>query len=203
MKGYKIANLANIIEIAGEDAAKTALSGFSCPLNRDVESFLRDKSIEFAKQCIAATHLVYASYRDELVLVGYFTLSNKIFTLNKPNKISKTLLKRCKKFMQYDQELNRYSCSAPLIAQLGKNFSNGYNQLISGSELLKIACDNVRVAQSYVGGKIAYLECEDKPKLRQFYENYGFVEFDRRILEKDERTIMDGSYLVQMLIYFS
>ena len=33
-------NLSDIIKAIGEDGAKSILSSFSCPLNRDVEQFL-------------------------------------------------------------------------------------------------------------------------------------------------------------------
>ena len=61
MTGYKIVNLKMMIEELGEDRAKAILSQFSCPLNKDVEQFLRTKAISFAKQGWAQTHLVMAS----------------------------------------------------------------------------------------------------------------------------------------------
>ncbi|MCU5941466.1 N-acetyltransferase, partial [Clostridioides difficile] len=51
------------------------------------------------------------------------------------------------------------------------------------------------------GGKIVYLECEDKPKLIEFYKDNGFVDFGKRSLDKDETDSLDGGYLVQMLKY--
>ena len=51
-----------------------------------------------------------------------------------------------------------------------------------------------------LGGRFVYLECEDKPKLIDFYAENGFCEFDRRPLDRDE-TDLSGDYLVQMLKY--
>ena len=116
--------------------------------------------------------------------------------------MSKTLQKRISKFAEYDQNTKRYILSAPLIAQLGKNYSNGYNKLILGEELLKMACDKITEVQLTVGGKVAYLECEDKPKLTEFYSRNGFVDFGKRELERDETDKLDGKYLIQMLRYF-
>ena len=56
MSGYKKILLSDMIEQLGEIETKTILSDFSCPLNKDVETFLRTKAIEFAKQRIASTH---------------------------------------------------------------------------------------------------------------------------------------------------
>lgn len=201
MTGIKIVNLNNLIESIGEEKAKSILSNFSCPLNLDVESFLKFKAIEFAKQGLAATHLVYKKYKKQPVLVGYFSLANKYITVGK-NKVSRTVGRRIAKFSVYNQYDNVYSMSAPLIAQLGKNFTDGYNELISGDELLELAIQKVQHVQMDVGGKIAYVECEDKPKLVEFYTRNGFIEFDKRNLDKDE-TELEGEYLIQLLRYIS
>ncbi len=131
MTGYRVVNLALMIEELGEGEAKRILSDFSCPLNPDVEFFLAKKAIEFAKQGWAQTHLVFASYKDEWVLVGYFALANKTMTMSAKTFAghSSTLRRRINRFSTYDRDLRAYMISAPLIAQLGKNFTNGYNEL--------------------------------------------------------------------------
>lgn len=201
MTGYILTNLKEMINELGEDRVKSILSDFSCPMNEDVQYFLKFTAIEFAKQGLSQTFLVFASYKEKPVLVGYFTLANKFFHITK-NSLSKTLQKRISKFAEYDQNTKRYILSAPLIAQLGKNYSNGYNKLILGEELLKMACDKITEVQLTVGGKVAYLECEDKPKLTEFYSRNGFVNFGKRELERDETDKLDGKYLIQMLRYF-
>ncbi len=199
MTGYKLVNLKIMLEALGEEQTKQLLSNFSCPLNEDVESFLRRKAIEFSKQGFSQTHLVYASYKGQPEIAGYFTLANKYITVQ-GERLSKTLRKRISKFSVYDSRIRAYCLSAPLIAQLGKNYANGFDSLITGDELLKLACDKVSKIQSDLGGKFAYLECEDKPKLLQFYAENGFCEFDRRQLDRDE-TGLQGDYLVQLLKY--
>lgn len=199
MTGFKIVNLNTLIEESGEEAAKGVLSSFSCPLNPDVENFLRHKAIEFAKQGLSQTHLVFASYRNEIVLVGYFTLANKHLAVSK-NKISKTQARRVGKFGSFDPKTKAYYIAAPLIAQLGKNYTNEYDKLISGDELLAIACEKVSIVQMAIGGRYVYVECEDIPQLTEFYGRNGFVDFDTRELDADE-TDLKGEYLVQMLRY--
>lgn len=203
MTGYRVVNLGVLIEELGEDTAKRILSNFSCPLNRDVEFFAKHKAIDFAKNGWAQTHLVFASYQKEWVLVGYFALSNKYIKISarRLGKASGTLRKRIRKFATYDTELKSYILSAPLIAQLGKNYTDNYNRLITGDELLNEACNKIGKIQIDLGGRFAYLECEDKPKLTEFYETNGFCAFDCRDLDRDETDKMDGSYLVQMLKY--
>ncbi|MDR2903899.1 MAG: N-acetyltransferase [Clostridiales bacterium] len=204
MTGYTQVNLKDMIEALGHEKTKVKLSEFSCPLNRELELFARQeqKAIEFAKQNIATTHLVYASFKGEVVLVGYYTLAIKALLIE--NKVlSNSMSKRISKFGQKVTKPNRYLISAPLIAQLGKNFNNGYDKLISGAELLDMACEKVRLAQSMLGGKIVYLECEEKSKLIEFYERYGFVKFGKRAQGREDKDIMHGEYLVQMLRYLN
>lgn len=203
MTGYRVVNLKILIEELGEDAAKRILSNFSCPLNKDVEYFLSKKAIEFGKNGWAQTHLVFASYKNDWVLVGYFTLANKYIHISDKwlGKSSSSLRRRISKFATHDKDLKSYILVAPLIAQLGKNYYNGYNTLITGSELLEEACEKIKRLQFDIGGKFAYLECEDKRKLVDFYSRNGFCEFDHRLLDRDEEDKLDGKYLVQMLKY--
>ncbi len=202
LKGYFIINLADMVAEMGEDTTKGILLEFSCPVNKDVEYFIKHKAIEFSKQGLAKTHLVFCSYKSEPVLVEYFTLANKFILVN-PDILSKNKRKRITKFGTYNKDTKKYIISAPLIAQLGKNFEYKDKRLISGDELLKMACDKVSEAQSYIGGKIVYLECEDKPILNQFYSDNGFFRFGTRDLDEDEKGLMSSSQLVQMLKYLS
>jgi len=197
--GYKIVNLQELVEEVGEEFTKEYLSNFSCPINQDVEHFLKDKAIEFSKQGLSQTHLVMASHKKKMVLVGYFTLANKTISVS-TKKLSSTAKKRIAKFAIYYPQIRKYVLSAPLIAQIGKNYTDGSNKIISGDELLGIACEKVKSVQYDLGGRYVYLECEDKPVLTEFYGRNGFYEFDQRMLDKEE-TNFDGDYLVQMLKY--
>lgn len=201
MDGFLKVSLKKLIENIGEDRVKAILSEFYCPLNSDIEIFLKSKAVEFEKQGISATQLIFASYKNDLVLVGYYTLSTKAFNISK-SAISKTLSKRINKFATYSPELRAYILPAPLIAQLGKNYAGNHNKLLTGDELLAMAIDDIRLIQQLAGGKVVYIECEDKPKLTDFYSSNGFVTFGKRPLDKDE-TNLTGDYLVQMLKYLS
>ena len=203
MSGYIGVNLRDILvdETLGESAAKSLLSSFSCPLNPDVEHFLRNVAIEFSKQSISSTYLIMASFKNTYVLAGYFTLANKIFCIDKDSLPNRKWKSRMSKFGQFDKTIQRYTISAPLIGQLGKNYTNDYNKLITGDELLKLALDKVREMQNIVGGKIIYLECEQKESLIDFYSRNGFVNFGLRALDRDETDKLSGESLVQMLRY--
>ena len=203
MSGYIGINLRDMLldEMLGEKFAKELLSTFSCPLNPDVEYFFKHTAIEFAKQGIANTYLIMASYKEKYVLVGYFTLANKFFVMDKSSVPNRKWRSRLAKFAYFDTTINKYLITAPLIGQLGKNYTNSYNKLITGDELLKLALDKVAEMQHIVGGKIVYLECEQKERLISFYERNGFVNFGTRLLDKEEISKLSGKALVQMLKY--
>ena len=57
----------------GEDTLVQLLSEFSCPLNPDVERFLKQQAIEFAKKHQAVTYIVIGRCR----VVGIFFYYNQ------------------------------------------------------------------------------------------------------------------------------
>lgn len=198
---YNIIRIADMYEALGEEKLKKILNDFQCELNKDVEYFIKEKAIEFYKMDVSQTFIVTSSYKEKEVIVGYFALTNKATKIKK-SSLKSNWRKRLSRFANQNESDEKYfSISLPLIGQLGKNYYNGYDKLISGDFLLKLACDKVREAQKILGGKLVFLECEDKPKLQEFYESNGFVCFGKRNLEKDERDKNSGEYLLQMLCY--
>lgn len=207
VEGHVIVRLSDLInQFTNEEgnvdelALREILSDFSCSMNKDVNNFLHDKAILFNMQGIAKTHLVMASYKGSLVIVGYFALATKTFVI-KCNKIPKRLKSRILKFGQYNPDLDQLTISAPLIGQLGKN--DKYSSLIDGNTLLEYACSEVKKVQMIVGGKVVYLECEEKQKLLDFYGANKFVNFGSRQLEADEKDSLSGIKLIQLLRYLS
>ncbi len=194
---YNIISLKSMYEAIGEEETRKILDEFECPLNKDVEYFIKQKAIQFLKMGISRTFLVSSTYKGKNVIVGYFALTNKITKIKK-SILSNSIKKRISRFSE--EIVDRYyTVSLPLIGQLGKNYKNNYNTLIAGDDLLKLACDKVKEAQDILGGKFAFVECEDKEKLKNFYESNGFVCFGKRNLEKDEKEQNSGNYLLQML----
>lgn len=200
MTGINIFNLKEMIDELGEQKVKTLLSEFSCPVNKEVEFFFHQKSIEFAKQGLSQTHLVYMSYKSKPTLVGYFTLAQKTIIIF-PTSVSKNLGKKMSKFAKYDEKTKSRLLPAILLAQFSKNFKNEANKLIEGEELLKIALDKITTVQNVIGGKVVFLECEDNEKLINFYSKYGFTSFGQRPIEADEKYNQQAPYYIQMLKY--
>lgn len=190
-------NLSDLLDQLGEDEVKVILSSFSCPLNADVERFLREKAIEFSKRGFSKTHLVYWTTQDskEKEFVGYYTIASKFIAIQRSVVNSKEAHK-LREHGMFDEKARAYTVAAPLIAQLGKNYTNGNDSLISGSDILQMAIEKVRKVQNEVGGRFVYLECEEKEKLIKFCENNHFKLFGKRKLDRDE-TDIKGEYLLQ------
>ena len=183
MLGYETVNLLDLMDGLGEPALSAGLKNFICPHNADVEDFIQNKAITFAKQNLATVWLVLTSYKDEPVPVGYFALTLKSTHIDL-KKVGSNLRKRLSKFATFNRELGKYILSAPLIGQLGKNYACNFDKLITGDELLNIACEKVKEGQRIFGGKAVYLECEDVPALIEFYRRNDFFKFGSRSLDR-------------------
>lgn len=199
--GFWQSNLRDLLAELGEERTSEILSAFECPLNPDVQSFLREKAILFSRHGYASTYLVFASYQGSVVLIGYYALAMKAVVI-KGSLLSSRWRGRLRRFAFYDSDLKQFTLSLPLIGQLGKNYAHHYDRLISGDDLLGIACETVREIQLMSSGKMVYLECEDVLPLTSFYERNGFFRFANRNLDGDERDLSQTPYLVQMIKYF-
>ena len=199
--GFWQSNLRDLLAELGEERTSEILSAFECPLNPDVQSFLREKAILFSKHGYASTYLVFASYQGSVVLIGYYALAMKAVVI-KGSLLSSQWRGRLRRFAFYDSDLKQFTLSLPLIGQLGKNYAHHYDRLISGDDLLGIACETVREIQLMSSGKMVYLECEDVLPLTSFYERNGFFRFANRNLDGDERDLSQTPSLVQMIKYF-
>ncbi|MDU2373971.1 MAG: hypothetical protein E7D52_05410 [Peptoniphilus harei] len=193
-------NLRDFLEIRGEEKTHNLLDNFDSKYNEDVNYFLKTKAEEFGKRGLASTYLVFTKYKEKLEFLAYYSLAMKAVVIKSDANISKTLRKKINTYSNFEPKLKSYVMSCHLIGQLGKNYNANDESLISGSELLELACRKVRAAQEISGGKFVYLECENVKSLINFYEKNGFTKFGMRKLDKEE-TDLNGSYLVQLIRY--
>ena len=184
MNKCKVMNILNYIDANGEDETRRILSTFSCSKNVEVEHFVRNNAINFAKQKISVTYLVLNS---EAELMAIFSLAHKANKIS-VGSLSSTARRKMGRFSRIDEEANSYNISAFLIAQLGKNYTNGLNLQITGNEIMEMALSVLKVVQRQIGGGVVYLECEDNPNLLSFYQNDS-----NRFARFGERYLPDGS----------
>ena len=120
-------SLKKMIAKVGESEVRAKLSSF-CSLNKDVEKFIRNDAVEFAKQNIAQTFLVFVPDEDEDLPVGYYTLTMKMLHVERAD-MSSNLFRRIKKFGTYDADSESCDIPSPLIAQISKNFNANHDKL--------------------------------------------------------------------------
>lgn len=165
MNQFEAVNILDMVNAIGEDAVKAVLSDFSCPKNMEIECFVKQNALEFAKRKMSITYLVVD---ENGTLVAIFTLTHKAVQLSNDN-ISGSMRKKIERHARLDEESNTYMLSAFLIAQFGKN--DQYKERISGNTLMDITMNVLVAVQHEIGGGVVYLECEDRPQLLSFYEN--------------------------------
>ncbi len=184
MNKYVTVNILDMIDAIGEDGTSAVLSDFSCPLNYEIENFVKKNAVDFAKRKISITHLVM---NETGGLSAVFTLAHKAVEISNIG-LSSSTRKRLGRFAQLDQSTNSYTISAFLIAQFSKNFSESVDKIPSGIQLMENVTKVLQSVQHEVGGGVMYLECEDKTKLLSFYENAqnGFRVFNERFSNADQ-----------------
>lgn len=185
--------LNNQNEELGEDDLLQILSEFSCEKNPDVEKFVKEQSIEFAKKQQSVTYLVFST--EDAELIGYFAITIKPITVN-AEPFSNTVKKKIARVSELNELNHTYNLAAYLIAQLGKNFYNGANNRITGEELLGLAIKQVQQLQYLAGGMVVFLETANEEKLLSFYKDKGFQQFDSRLSEAAGR---EPHELIQLL----
>lgn len=176
-------NILDQIESGGETDLSIDLSAFSCPANGEVEDFIRNKAIDFAKDKLSITYLVYDG--DEGDILGFFTLTHKSIDIKREDVNAKGK-RKLNRHARFDQESETYTVSAFLLAQFGKNFAVDNGKRISGAELMEYADDVLIDIQRRIGGAAVYLDAEDRPPLAHFYEDVvKYKRFGERMSESD------------------
>lgn len=174
------------------DALMQILSSFSCAKDRDIESFLHNRAIEFEALSKARTYLLCdeaeMAENGKIVVLGYISLAPK--SLQIPDSLSIRQRKELDGFSGkiHNEPISEIPCY--LIGQLARNDNAGSDQL-SGKELIEEAQRVIMSAVEAVGGRFMMIECHDDPKLLAFYHSNGFSEI--------ARVADSGMPMVQML----
>lgn len=171
-------------EAAGGLADGYAFEDFSCPLNVEIEKFLREKAVQSMHLGSSVTYLVYD--KQTSALLGYFTLMLKPFSIAK-SMLSKTKCRMLERLAREDK--GSFTAAVYLIAQIGKNFALDERLRIHGDELLKLAFERLYAAKDYVGGKLVLVERDVKsPELLKFYSRWNFQSWNERYDDRDKIT---------------
>ena len=179
-----IENILDIIDYEGEEELELILSEFICQKNDEIQTFLKDKAIEFAKKKLSITYLVNDSETGDLL--GYFTLAHKVLEVPALG-LSNTVRRKMSRYSTLENRNESYMVSAFLLAQFGKNYSVDEERRVSGAELMDCVDEVLKRIQHQIGGAIVYLDCEDEEKLITFYSDVaGYKQISERISERDQ-----------------
>lgn len=183
----KVTNIFDSLDLLGEENLKLELSRFVSAKNPDIEEFIKEKAIAFAKGKLSITYIL--SDMEDGAILGYFTLTHKSLMVSS-EKLSKTAQKRLMRYASFDVETGNYTASAFLLAQFGKNEGVDNGKRISGSEMMKYVDIILLDVQRRIGGGIMYLDCEDKEKLKEFYERENFKKSGERFSAEDSKKYL-------------
>ncbi len=179
---YNVQELEELAELIGEETLADTLDSYSCPLNPEVEDFLKHKARHSSKIGASVTYLVSG---EDGALLGYFTLLLKAFQIE-ASLLSSANRHLISRFAELDTVHGLYNAAVYLIAQIGKNFADGIDSQISGDVLLRLAFKILREARGLVGGKLVLVEREcNRPKLLDFYKGNHFTSWNIRHSEHD------------------
>lgn len=173
---YKLLQLCDII--SDKNVCENLVNRFSCPINADVENFLKDKAAEYERKNLSRTYFVfYDDGGDTHILVGYFSLA--LITIDVSSNVSRSIIRKI------SGNEGKKQCVALLLGQLGKNHKDGIHRrkLITGKQLLGIAQNIIRDIQYKIGGRTLLVECKNCSALRDFYEECGFKLVNKSLKE--------------------
>lgn len=167
-------SLQDLLTHGYEGRVQELFSTFTCEKDSDIESFLRDRAIEFERIAKSRTYFIIdlkSIERKTIHILGYFALSLKALVL--PEDMS---IRGRRELDGFSGKINGKpvrEIPTYLIGQLARNSSIS-NADLSGKALLETALSVIANAKNAVGGRFAMIECHNEPNLLRFYEENGF-----------------------------
>jgi len=148
--------------------------------DKDVESFLKNKALDFEKRDKSRTYLVFDSddfEKGDVIIIAYFTLSLK--SLEFRDTLSKNKIKDIDGFSK-----EVLGVAIVLIGQLGKDEAVAKD--VSGRDLLGLCMEIVRQVKNLIGGRYVLIECHEIEKVVGFYSANNFTKLQ---LDKDDNYL--------------
>lgn len=173
---FQIVSLEDLILNKPECEVYKSLKDFSCSRNRELETFLLEKAIQFEKSHRSRTFLLLSDTKIE----GFFTLSLNIL---RTKGLSNTRAKKLNPKHSKDDE----NIPCFLIGQLARADGSKMN----GANILNTSLFILEQARKLLGTKFVMLDSVNEKKVLDFYRKNGFValnENDSRVCENGENV---------------
>ncbi|MDD2484650.1 MAG: hypothetical protein PHQ50_06485 [Eubacteriales bacterium] len=179
-----------MIEMSDEDTVKSLISIFMCEHDHDIESFLKEKAINFEQLGKSRTFFIIDDEcYNELKILAYYTIAIQVLKI--PEAFSNRKIKEFDGFSSKTRGGVITELPAILIGQLARN--DYYGRVIDGSEIMQYCLNTVLDGQIRLGGRIIMLECKkDVQYLIDLYKDFGFS-----IIEEEDG---DSKYLQMVRI---
>lgn len=166
--GKKIFSLRDFLDETGDEKlVSEELSSFECPLDSEIETFLRKEAISYEKAHRSRTYLIVKeepARGRHLRILGYISVALSITEIQRT--VSRTKRKKL------DGMFDNKNVPCYLIGQLAKNHK--FKGEIDGRELVDYAMNMFRVGHELVGGRFVRVDCKKNDYVVRFYENNGF-----------------------------
>ena len=104
---FNVVNIIDLLESVGEKEVRSALQEFECERNSEIEIFLKNNAIDFAKRKISVTHLILDNNGQ---IVAYFTLTHKPSNISSLS-LSKSAIKTLSRYAILDRDSNSFNIS--------------------------------------------------------------------------------------------
>ncbi|WP_110558690.1 hypothetical protein [Helicobacter cinaedi] len=174
---FQIVSLEDLILNKPEREVYESLKDFSCSRNRELETFLLEKAIQFEKSHRSRTFLLLSDTKIE----GFFTLSLNIL---RTKGLSNTRAKKLNpKYSKDDEDIPCF-----LIGQLARADGSEMN----GANILNTSLFILEQARKLLGTKFVMLDSVNEKKVLDFYRKNGFVALNES----------DGAVSVKMVRMF-
>lgn len=139
-----------------------------------MEYFIKNKAYDFERIGLARTYLITYDVSDtESKIVAIYVLGMSNVEINEKFTTSDR-----KALFGTTYPLGK-NVKTLLIGQLAKNYAEGNDKYITGDLLMKYVFMKIKEVHRMFPSVVTHIDCDDHPKLRNFYEKNGFRLFKR------------------------
>lgn len=160
MSRYDLVMLDDLLSSESVDYVHNLITDYECVYSGNLDSFLKEKAIEFSKRDLSKTYL---AMNDSDKIMGYFTIGVKCF--NFPNDDG-SCSHKFYKLMNPDKGV----IQSYLIGKLSRSKDSEKGL---GTSLLKNAISILNDHRKGIGCRVVRLDCVDS--LVGYYESNGFM----------------------------
>lgn len=164
---YFISSLGDLLKIVNEDTLVSSFQNFSTKKDPDISNFLKSLAIDYEKNDISRTFLIFNEEYKGKVL-GYFTIGLNVFKINETPKV-KDAYEGINLFEQGYHPVYK-------LLMIGKDDNCPMDFSIKKDIFENEVMHLIREAKEIIGTNFLYLDCVEE--LLNYYRSLGFEFFN-------------------------